>query len=135
MIFLDTSVWGAVMFLDTFFEAILDDYQDVTQNNKYANNYDYNKAVYLMSNFNLLDNEFMLLKEDQGYSSPISVVFYEHYSSLDSIAQKLEVDTDAIQCIVSAAGLKNEIPFGKAQSPDLWEYADNEDTIKFLLNL
>ena len=119
---------------DLFFNGMFS-WQRIINNNKYINNYDYNKAVYLMSNFNLLDNEFMLLKEDRGYSSPISVVFYEHYSSLDSIAQKLEADTDAIQCIVSAAGIKNEIPFGKAQSPDLWEYADNEDTIKFLLNL
>ena len=88
-----------------------------------------------MSNFDLLDNEFLLLKEDEGYSSPISVVFYENYTSLDSIEQKLEEDADQIQCIVSTAGLKNEIPFGKAQSPKLWDYADNEDTIKFLLDL
>ncbi|MFT5436144.1 MAG: hypothetical protein ACI840_000787 [Ulvibacter sp.] len=119
---------------DLFFNGMFS-WQRIINNNKYINNYDYNKAVYLMSNFDLLDNEFMLLKEDEGYSSPISVVFYENYSSLDSIEQKLEQDANEIQCIVSTAGLKNEIPFGKAQSPALWDYADNEDTIKFLLEL
>jgi len=29
---------------------------------KYSNNYDYNKAVYLMSEFNFLDNGFLVLK-------------------------------------------------------------------------
>jgi len=119
---------------DLFFNGMFS-WQRIINNNKYINNYDYNKAVYLMSKFELLDNEFMLLKEDKGHSSPISVVFYESYSSLDSIEQKLEQDANKIQCIVSTAGLKDEIPFGKAQSPELWDYADNEDTIKFLLNL
>ena len=119
---------------DLFFNGMFS-WQRIINNNRYINNYDYNKAVYLMSNFELLDNEFLLLKEDEGFSSPISVVFYENYTSLDSIEQKLEEDGDQIQCIVSTAGLKNEIPFGKAQSPELWDYADNEDTIKFLLDL
>jgi hypothetical protein len=39
------------------FEAIFV-YQDVIHYEKYANNYDYNKAVFLMSNFKLLDNGF-----------------------------------------------------------------------------
>jgi hypothetical protein len=50
-------------------------WKEIINNNKYINNYDYNKAVYLMSNLDLLDNEFMLLKQDDGYASPISVVF------------------------------------------------------------
>jgi hypothetical protein len=119
---------------DLFFNGMFS-WQRIINSNKYINNYDYNKAVYLMSDFDLLDNEFMLLKEDEGRSSPISVIFYENYTSLDSIAQKLEQDANEIQCIVSTAGLKNEIPFGKAQSPELWDYADNIDTIKFLLDL
>lgn len=119
---------------DLFFNGMFS-WQRIINSNKYINNYDYNKAVYLMSNFQLLDNEFMLLKEDQGYSSPISVVFYETYTNLTSLEDKLMHDEDKIQCIVGAAGLNNEIPFGKAQSPELWDYADNVDTIKFLLAL
>ena len=56
-----------------FFAAIYH-YKDVIFYEKYANNYDYNKAVFLMSNFKLLDNEFLTLKEDSGYASPISSV-------------------------------------------------------------
>ena len=57
-------------------------WKDVINNHKYINNYDYNKAVYLMSSIKLLDNEFLLLKEDSGFSSPIAVVFYESYNIL-----------------------------------------------------
>lgn len=116
----------------TFFEAMFT-YGDIIQYEKYANNYDYNKAVFLMSNFNLLDNEFLLLKEDESYSSTIGTLFYEYYNNIDEITTKLNVDSDKIQCIVSKNA--NHIAFGKTQKPELWDYADNVDTIAFLLNL
>ncbi len=66
---------------DRFFNGMFP-YQDVIKYEKYANNYDYNKAVFLMSNFKLLDNEFLTIKGDSGYASPISSVFYEYYDNL-----------------------------------------------------
>ncbi|MEY2869950.1 MAG: hypothetical protein RIR01_2453 [Bacteroidota bacterium] len=117
---------------DTFFEAIFE-YQDVIQYEKYANNYDYNKAVFLMSNFKLLDNGFLTIKEDNSHASPISSVFYEYYDDLSEVEKKLEQNTDNIQCIVSNNLIKNSIAFGQTQQPKLWDYADNVDTISFLL--
>jgi len=29
----------------------------------------------------------------------------------------------------------NSIPFGKTQQPELWDYADNVDTLQFLIKL
>ena len=116
----------------TFFEAIFK-FQDVIHYEKYANNYDYNKAVFLMSNFKLLDNGFLTLKEDSSYSSPISSVFYEFYENLDDLKVKLKADQDKIQCIVSNKLIDNSIDFGQTQKPNLWDYADNVDTIAFLL--
>ena len=119
---------------DVFFNAMFI-WKEVINDNKYINNYDYNKAVYLMSNVNLLDNEFLLLKEDINFSSPISVTFYEYYDSLESVSEKLITEKDNIQCIVSNLGIKNEIKFGETQNPNLWEYADGIDTIDFLVKL
>lgn len=115
-----------------FFEAIFI-YQDVIHYEKYANNYDYNKAVFLMSNFKLLDNGFLTIKEDNSYSSPISSVFYEYYENLADLSLKLTNEKDRIQCIVSNNLIPNSIDFGQTQSPNLWDYADNVDTIEFLL--
>ncbi len=119
---------------DAFFEAIFE-YQDVIHYEKYANNYDYNKAVFLMSNYKLLDNGFLTLKEDSSHASPISSVFYEYYENLDTVEKRLETENDSIQCIVSNNLVKNSIPFGQTQRPELWDYADNIDTISFSLTI
>ena len=49
----------------------------------------------------------------------------------------MSLKKDEIQCIVSEMELplSNTIPFGKAQSPDLNDYADGVDVIDFLLKL
>ena len=115
-----------------FFEAIFE-YQDVIHYEKYANNYDYNKAVFLMSNFKLLDNGFLTLKEDKSHASPISSVFYENYETIAELEKLLEAESEQIQCIVSDNLIENSIDFGQTQKPALWNYADNIDTISFLL--
>jgi hypothetical protein len=119
---------------DSFFEAIFE-YQEVINYEKYANNYDYNKAVFLMSNYKLLDNGFLTLKEDKSHASPISSVFYERYENITDLQERLEAENEQIQCIVSQNLVKNSIPFGETQNPQLWDYADNVDTISFLLTI
>ncbi|UFH35288.1 acyl-CoA reductase [Flavobacterium acetivorans] len=119
---------------DAFFEAIFE-YQDVIHYEKYANNYDYNKAVFLMSNFKLLDNGFLTIKEDKSHASPISSVFYEFYENIEDIQNRLQTEKEQIQCIVSAGLIDNSVDFGQTQNPKLWDYADNIDTISFLLTI
>ncbi len=119
---------------DAFFKAIYE-YKDVIFYEKYSNNYDYNKAVFLMSNFKLLDNEFLTLKEDTSYASPISSVFYEYYEDIADLQKRLESESDQIQCVVSNNLIPNSIPFGQTQQPKLWDYADNVDTLQFLISL
>ncbi|TDQ31495.1 acyl-CoA reductase [Zeaxanthinibacter enoshimensis] len=118
---------------DKFYESI-ECYSDVLNHTKYANNYDYNKAVYLMSEFPILDNGFLLLKEDSSYSSPIGTVFYERYRTKEELNIKLEQDKDQIQCIVSNSTAEG-LPLGKAQSPGLSDYADGIDTVEFMLKI
>ena len=119
---------------DAFFKAIYEQ-RDVIYYEKYANNYDYNKAVFLMSNFQLLDNEFLTIKEDSSYASPISSLFYEYYDDIETIKQQLKNDADQIQCLVSNDLVENSIPFGQTQKPKLWDYADDVDTLEFLLQI
>jgi len=116
---------------DKFFEAVYH-WHPIIDKAKYANNYDYNKAVYLMSEFDMLDNGFMILKEDSSYSSPIATIFYENYNSLEELNKKLDADKNHIQCIVSENVRDQEIRFGETQKPQLWDYADEIDIIEFL---
>ncbi|MCF7569351.1 acyl-CoA reductase [Sabulilitoribacter arenilitoris] len=117
---------------DAFFEAIYH-WHPIIEKAKYANNYDYNKAVYLMSEFDMLENGFFMIKEDKSYASPIASLFYEYYNNVKELKQKIEDDKNQIQCIVSHGFINHEIAFGKTQNPQLWDYADDVDTIAFLL--
>ncbi len=119
---------------DAFFKAVFT-HKDIINNAKYANNYDYNKAVYLMSLFDLLENGFLMLKEDESYSSPISSVFYEYYTDIDELKKKLNNDKHKIQCIVAKNIIDGEIAFGQTQKPTLTDFADNVNTLDFLTNL
>lgn len=117
---------------DAFFKAIYS-WNPIINQAKYANNYDYNKAVYLMSQFRLLENGFLILKEDTSFGSPIATLFYEKYSDLSALKTELETKKENIQCIVAKDLFENEVTFGKTQQPELWDYADNVDTLEFLI--
>lgn len=117
---------------DAFFNAMYH-WHPIIDKAKYANNYDYNKAVYLMSEFKMLENGFLMIKEDQSYSSPIATVFYEYYDDVNQLKEKLDADSNQIQCVVSKGFIENEIAFGATQKPQLWDYADSIDSIEFLL--
>jgi hypothetical protein len=119
---------------DLFFKAIYK-WHPIINDSKYANNYDYNKTVYLMSEFDLLENGFLILKEDHSYSSPIACLFYENYDNSDKLKDKIKNDKDKIQCIVSDGLFKDEVKFGDTQKPQLWDYADGVDTVDFLLKI
>lgn len=119
---------------DAFFNGMYQK-KEIINNAKYANNYDYNKAVYLMSEFDLLENGFLMIKEDVSYASPIATIFYEYYSSKEKLQDKLLEDSDKIQCIVSKGFYENEIEFGQTQHPQLWDYADGVNTLEFLAKI
>lgn len=119
---------------DAFFEAMFP-FNTILEQVKYTNNYDYNKAVYLMSMFNILENGFIMLKEDTNYASPIATLFYETYDSLETLKIRLEEDRDKLQCIVADGFSADEIPFGQTQKPSLTAYADNMDSVDFLLKI
>ena len=119
---------------DAFFNGMYGK-KDFINNAKYANNYDYNKAVYLMSEFDLLENGFLMIKEDESYSSPIATIFYEYYDNETDLKIKLHQDKEKIQCVVAKDFLETEIAFGQTQNPQLTDYADGVNTLEFLSNI
>jgi hypothetical protein len=108
---------------------------DLMDSAKYANNYDYNKAVYLMSEFDLLDNGFMLLREHESFGSPVACLHYSFYKDLPCLEKELLEKAEEIQCVSTHLALPQAVLLGKAQQPALWEYADGVDPISFLLEL
>ncbi len=108
----------------------------IIQNSKYFNNYEYNKAIFLVNNTHHIDTGNLLLYEDTVLSTPVSVVSFEYYSDLKNVEDMCKLNEDKIQCIVTVPDLFDcAIKPGSSQSPRLWDYADNVDTMEFLCNL
>ena len=119
---------------DMLFKAVYK-WHPVINVRKYLNNYDYNKAVYIMSEFDIIENGFLMLKEDRRLSSPIATLFYEYYDNVSELKIKLKAISSEIQCIVANGFNSKEIKFGSTQSPALKDYADGVDTVDFLLKI
>lgn len=118
--------------IDRLFESFLD-FQEIINHNKYANNYEYNRAVYLLNQEKFWDNNFVMMKEDEKLFSPLSVINFSRYSSLDEVKHFIAENEENIQCIVAKKELGlGSIALGEAQNPGLDTYADNVDTMKFL---
>jgi hypothetical protein len=118
--------------IDRIFENFLN-FKDIINHHKYANNYDYNRAVYLLNQDKFWDNNFVMLKEDEKLFSPLSVINFSRYSSLDEVKGFIAENEQDIQCVVAKEELGLEsIGLGEAQNPGLDTYADNVDTMKFL---
>lgn len=123
--------------IKNFFEPI-EEFSAIADHFKYNNNYDYNKSIYLINQDEHYDNGFLLLKKDERLSSPLAVLYYENYSSLNDVKQKLQALNNQLQCVVSKSELTAEEPtigFGESQKPKLWDYADKVNTIDFLNGL
>ena len=107
----------------------------VMSNKKYANNLEYYRALFLMGGVEFLDNGFLLLREDMSISSPVSILNYEFYESMEQIKENLYQSKNQIQCIVSDLDLHESLYFGQAQNPSINDYADGINTLIFLRDL
>lgn len=119
--------------LDILFNAFYK-YKNIINHHKYANNFDYHRAIYLMKKEPFLENGFVLLKEEKNLFSPISVLHYEEYTAPQEALKSIDSVKEKIQCIVTHLPLSfsQAIAFGSAQTPQLWNYADGVDTLKWL---
>ena len=113
-----------------FFEAI-ESFKTHAQFFKFENNYAYRKSIYLVNQTPHLDNGFLLLKSDESFHAPIGTLYYEEYDDEKTLLGQLESNKLEIQCVV---GNDREIAFGNTQSPSIFDFADNVDTLDFLLN-
>lgn len=117
-------------------EACRQQYGILCMHHKYMNNYTYQRAILMMNNIPFIDGGFFLITENSSIISPVSVIHYFAYDSLESLHKQLEIEDDNIQCIISSqTNFNRSVPFGKSQQPALWDYADGIDTLKFLTRI
>ncbi|MCH8555601.1 MAG: acyl-CoA reductase [Schleiferiaceae bacterium] len=119
--------------LNRIFGALMP-YSDLVMNKKYGNNYDYHRAIYMMNKIPFLENGFVIFRESELLHSPVAVVHYQRYASLEKVEAQLQEQEQALQCVVADAQLDfpRRVGFGQAQRPGLADYADGVDTLEFL---
>ncbi len=111
-------------------------YRYFTEHNKYMNNYVYQKAIMLIDRQKFLDNDFLCFREHKDIASPVAVLHYERYENARDLRKHLEAEMHNIQSVVSEGfDWPENVAFGQSQNPPLNTYADNIDTIDFLLHL
>ena len=116
-------------------------YKWMHSHTKYMNNYDYNRTLLLMNRTEHLANEVIMIQENPAISSPVSVLYYEFYENADSLRDIVKLNLDNIQCVVASSSvgflsdLTDIVKIGHTQQPELWDYADNVDTLQFLISL
>ena len=108
-----------------------DMYKKSINHKKYRNNYIYNKAIAAMNNYMLIDNGFLLMKEEKSIYSPVAMLHYEYFKDYNKVLDSVNTNNERIQCLVSA----NHTIFGRSQKPNLLDYADGIDTISFLKSI
>ncbi len=107
-----------------------DKYKYFADHHKYKNNYDYQLSIALMNNIYYMTNESTLLIESEEIFSAISQLNYSFYDDAEKVTALLKDNSD-VQCIIG----QQHTPFGQAQQPGLFDYADGVDTMQFLLSL
>ena len=118
--------------IDKIFESFIN-FKEIINHHKYANNYEYNRAIYLLNQEKFWDNNFVMLKEVEKLFSPLSVINFSRYSNIDEVRDFISENEENIQAVVAKPELGLEsIVFGETQNPGLETYADNVDTMKFL---
>ena len=108
-------------------------YNYIINHNKYSNNYNYQKTIKIMNNEVFTDCDYFLMSQSKEINPPISVIYYDYYDDLSQVCDLIKKKRNQIQCIVTNLQMNNSVRFGEAQDPKLDQYADNSDTINFLL--
>ena len=110
-----------------------DKYSYIINHNKYSNNYNYQKTIKIMNNDVFVDCDFFIMCQSKEINPPISIIYYDYYDDISQVSNFINERRNQIQCIVTNLQIDSSTRFGDAQDPKLDQYADNTDTINFLL--
>ena len=119
--------------VESFLDS-LEQFAYIYQYNRYANNYDYHRSVFMMEQIPFFDNGFMVFRESSEVQVPLGCLYYEYYDSLDDIRNKVAAIAPVIQQVVTnLPDFPGAVKPGEAHAYQLWEFEDHKDTLKFLI--
>lgn len=108
-------------------------FEGIRNHNKYANNYEYHRALLLMNLDPHIDTGYLIAKEKPELYAPVGMLNYSFYDSFSGVVAKLDEWGDALQCTVSNLPIANAMKFGNTQCTQLDDFADGVDTLQWLI--
>ncbi len=110
-------------------------YSNIMLNMNYRDNYHYQKSILTINSTQFIDFNTSVLIYSDRINSPIGVLYYENYTSLEEVNHILNINQENIQCIVcDDHRISNAIPLGSTQNPSLLDFPDGVDVMKFLVS-
>ena len=103
------------------------------QNPKLRRNIASMRALYTMQGREFGDYGAFLAIEGKVFATSLASVVIQRYHDIAEVRTWLAEHSEEIQCVVSHLDIEGCVPFGKAQHPTLWDYADGVDTMEFLI--
>lgn len=102
-------------------------------NAKYLNNYLQNRALLTMDGVSFYDNGVSCMRYSDTFPAQLSEISIFEYDDLEQVERWLKSHDEQLQCVVTnLIDHPRSCPFGEAQSPTLYDYADGVDTMNFL---
>lgn len=89
-------------------------------------------ALLRLQNVSYDDHGAFITVRGNDFPVKLGVVAISEYDNIDDIRRWLDDNAHRIQCVVSHADIESAVPFGHAQYPRLWDYADGIDTMRWL---
>jgi len=109
--------------------------KSLLQHNGYVNNYEYHRAVFALNKLPVYDGNSFLLLQNASLASPIAVIYYEEYETINELLNIIQLLQHEIQCVASNdVAIDNRIFFGETQFPTLFDYPDKEDILLFCIS-
>jgi hypothetical protein len=119
--------------LPRFLDA-MEEYAWIYQYNRYANNYDYHKSVFLMERIPFLDNGFIVLRESVEQKVPVGCLYFEYYRSAEELETQLNHFRPYIQGIsTNSTKFQDTVKPGCLHQYSLCEFENHKDTVQFLV--
>lgn len=104
-------------------------------NHKLGGNIRTMRALMTMQGKSFRECGAYLVVESREFPKSLATVSLCYYDDWSSVKGWIEEHREEIQCIVSHTDIEGSVPFGCAQRPTLWDYADGVDTMKFLSDI
>jgi hypothetical protein len=124
-----TQVWIPEEYDITPLLRALEKYDPFMNNHKYKHNYDYVLTINMMNREKYFTNGSIVVSPGTSPYAGISNLKYAVYKNVEEVISGL--DPDQIQ-VICGHGFT---PFGQAQCPGFFDYADGVDTLEFLCKL